>query len=132
MPIGHYIIQMTAPPYSRATPQAPLYMDELRTNWSGYPLFGFDRYLVQVNTTDAKHDQLEGRAGVMSLRRLNLDDTVGSLPSVARNRVRGYLTDLGLPYDANETIDQLIRRVITVSDPNGGDWNPKRTYVDEF
>ena len=42
MPVNYYIIPQTAGPYSRSNPQMPMYVDEIRCNWTGHPVPGFD------------------------------------------------------------------------------------------
>lgn len=148
MPVRFYVIPMEPGPYSRANPQRPQFLDAIQANWSGYPLFAWSRYLCQVNTTSAKHAMLDAQVGVISLPgHVELDTLVGNLPLVMRNRIQTFLANVGLAYDVGETVEALIRRVITTSEfqtfvdrlPEPGyiarvqaGWNPKRVYMDEF
>ena len=67
MTIGFYVIPMETGPHSRGTGQRPMYLDALRANWSGCPMFARNRFLCQVNTTAAKHTLLDAQAGVIGL-----------------------------------------------------------------
>ena len=132
MTIGFYVIPMEPGPYSRGNGQRPMYLDALRSHWSGYPLFQWDRYIVQVNTTVAKHTLLDAQAGVIGLpEAVELDMLVGDLSLLKRNRVEAFLTNIGVAYDPTETVEAMIRRIITTADPKGTGWNPRRVYVDE-
>jgi len=109
-----------------------MYLDALQANWSGYPMFARNRYLCQVNTTAAKHTLLDAQAGVIGLpEAVELDMLVGDLSLLKRNRVEAFLTNIGVAYDPTETVEAMIRRIITTADPKGTGWNPRRVYVDE-
>ena len=54
------------------------------------------------------------------------------LPLLKRSRVEAFLTTIGLPYAPAETVESLLRRIITTADPKGAGWNPKLVYVEEF
>jgi len=128
MTIRFYVIPMETGPHSTG----PMYLDALRANWSGYPMFARNRYLCQVNTTAAKHTLLDAQAGVIGLpEAVELDMLVGDLSLLKRNRVEAFLTNIGVAYDPTETVEALIRRIITTADPKGTGWNPRRVYVDE-
>jgi hypothetical protein len=90
-----------------------MYLDALRANRSGYPLFGWNRYLCQVNTTPIKHAALDAQAGVIALPDVNLDTVVTDLPLAARNRIQTFLGNIGIPYELDETVGDLIQRVIS-------------------
>ena len=133
MPISFYVVPMEPGPYSRSNGQRPMYLDALQANWSGYPMFARNRYLCQVNTTAAKHTLLDAQAGVIGLpEAVELDMMVGDLSLLKRNRIEAFLTNIGLTYDPAETVESLLRRIITTADPKGTGWNPRRVYVEEF
>lgn len=113
MPEAYYIIPMVAGPYSRANPQRPMYVDEIRCNWTGHPVAELGVYVCKVNTTDVKHSDLASRSGVFQLPRgYTWDTPISALPAAARNVIQSWLADHGLPYDANETIGELLMRII--------------------
>jgi len=152
MPIRFYIIPIEPGPYSKGNGQRPMYLDALRANWSGYPLFQWNRYIVQVNTTSVKHSLLESRPGVITLpERVALDTLCGDLPSAMQNRLQVFLGNIGVAFDAAETVVSLFLRVIETSDLQTfldryiddvqrqgyrrrlrTAWDPKRVYVEEF
>lgn len=114
MPVGYYIIPMVAGPYSEENPQRPAYVDEIRCNWTGHAVDALGVYVCKVNTSDTKHADLDGRAGVRSLpRNVTWDTVISTLPGVARNRISAWCTAHSVPYDASETIGQLLQRVIS-------------------
>lgn len=111
MPIGYYLIPMVDPPYSRENKQRPQYVDEIRCNWSGHNVDELGYYVCKVNTTVDKHTDLASRTGVRSLR-FAWDTVISTLTPVQRNAIKNWLTGKGLPYDASETIGELLMRVI--------------------
>jgi hypothetical protein len=116
MPIRFYVIPMEPGPYSRDNGQRPMYLDALQANWSGYPLFQWDRYLCQVNTTPAKHTILDAQAGVIGLPDIALSTLVAGLPLAARTRISTFLGNIGIPYEPDETVGDLIQRVIAYAE----------------
>jgi hypothetical protein len=120
MTVRFYVIPMEPGPYSRANPQRPEYVDAIQCNWSGYPLFQWDRYLVQVNTTPAKHAALDAQAGVIAMPEGVLDDLISTLPLADRNRIQTFLGNIGIPYYTDETVADLIQRVIAYAEFNLG------------
>ena len=113
MPEAFYIIPMVVGPYSPANPQRPMYVDEIKCNWTGHNVDALGVYVCLVNTTDAKHTDLAGRTGVRQLPRAYTWDTViSTLPSAARNLIRNWCTAHNIPSDTSETIGQLLLRVI--------------------
>lgn len=113
MPIAYYIIPMVAGPYSRANPQRPDYVDEIRCNWTGHNVDALGVFICKVNTTEAKHTDLAGRVGVYQMPRAYTWDTViSTMQAAARNFIRNWLTGNGLPYDATETLGECLMRVI--------------------
>lgn len=112
MPVAYYLVPMEPGPYSRTNKQRPQFMDEIKCNWTGYPLMGFDRYLCKVNTTAAKHADLESRAGVWAFPPDGLNTVISTLHPSERNRIQQALNQLSLPYYNDETLRNLIQRVI--------------------
>ena len=114
MPEAYYIIPMVAGPYSRTNPQRPMYVDEIRCNWTGHNVDELGIYVCKVNTTEAKHTDLSGRAGVRQLpREYTWDTLIADMHPAARNFVRNFLLDHGLPQAApDETIGDVLMRVI--------------------
>jgi hypothetical protein len=120
MTIRFYLIPMEAGPYSITNKQRPKYLDALQANWSGYPLFQWNRYLCQVNTTTAKHAVLESNADVVTLPDMDLDTPVSALPLAMRNRVQVFLGNIGIPYYTDETVGDLIQRIVVYAEFNLG------------
>lgn len=111
MSIHYYLVPMSAPPYSRENPQRPLYMDDIRCNWTGHPLNGLGYYVCLVNTTDAKHSELANQPGVQRLPG-NWNTPVLSLSTPLQNTINRWCNNHNIPYDPNETIGELIERII--------------------
>jgi len=126
MPEAYYLIPMSSPPYSRENPQRPLYVDEIRCNWTGHNVDEFGYYVCKVNTTEGKHADLAGRQGVFQLPRgYNWDTPISSLPAPARNVISNWCTNHNIAYDENETIGEFLMRVI-----NSGLWNIRNISTD--
>lgn len=113
MPESYYIIPMVAPPYSRENPQRPQFVDEIQCNWTGHNVDSLGVYICKVNTTEAKHTDLAGRAGVRQLpRQYTWDTVISTMQAAARNFIRNWMTDAGLVYDSSETLGQALMRII--------------------
>lgn len=113
MPIAYYIIPMVAGPYSRTNKQRPDYVDEIQCNWSGHNVDALGVYVCLVNTTEAKHADLASRASVRQLpRSVTWDTVLSTLPTAARNAILNWCSAHGIPYDATETVGQLLMRII--------------------
>jgi hypothetical protein len=113
MTVGYYIIPMTEPPYSHTNPQRPQYVNEIRCNWTGHNVDSLGVYVCKVNTTDAKHTDLASRTGVRQLPRAYTWSTViSTLPLAARNAISNWCSGKGIPYDATDTIGELLMRII--------------------
>lgn len=113
MPVGYYIIPMVSGPYSRENPQRPMYVDEIRCNWTGHNVDALGVYVCKVNTTDAKHADLASRAGVRALpRNVTWDTVISSLTAVQRNAISNWCNSKGIPYDSSETVGEFLMRVI--------------------
>lgn len=108
----HYLIPMVAGPYSRDNKQRPDYVDEIQCNWVGHNIDYYSYYICMVNTTEAKHADLASRAGVKQLPRKVLSKLVGNLPAGVITQIQAILTQLDLPYYADETLKELIQRVL--------------------
>jgi len=115
MPVGYYLIPMTSGPYSRANPQRPQYVDEIRCNWTGHNVDLFTLFVCKVNTTAEKHADLSSRAGVFPFPEgVEWDTVISTLAANLRNRIRTKLTQHDIPYDPSETIGELVMRVINI------------------
>lgn len=113
MPIGYFIVPMVPGPYSRENPQRPAYLDEIQANWTGHNVDDLGVYVIKVNSTAEKLADLDSRLGVRSLPRdYTWETVIGDLPIVARTFVQNWLTNHDLPYDATETIGELLQRII--------------------
>ena len=104
---------MVAEPYSRLNPQRPDYVDEIQCNWSGHNVDELGVYVCKVNTTEAKHTDLASRSGVRQLpRSASWDTVISTLPAAARNAIGNWCSNKGIPYDATDTIGELLMRII--------------------
>jgi hypothetical protein len=104
---------MVAGPYSRTNAQRPMYVDEIRCNWTGHNADALGVYVCKVNTTELKHADLASRAGVRQMPRgYSWDDVIGDLPPAGRNFISRWCSDHDFPYDDTETIGQLLMRVV--------------------
>lgn len=114
MPEAYYIIPMVAGPYSFDNPQRPDYVDEIKCGWSGHNVDALGVFVCLVNTTEAKHTNLESRPGVRQLPRgYTWDTLISSLPAAARNFVNNWLTQHDLPAaGTGETIGDILQRII--------------------
>lgn len=95
-----FLVPMTEPPYSRQNPQKPMYMDELRINWTGSPLFKSKYYVVKANGTVAKLIELQGKTGVKDFPNIDTD----------------ILSDLP---DSRKTKDAEIKSLVKITDVAG-------------
>ena len=117
MTIRFYVIPMEPPPYSRGQGQRPMYLDALQAyEWSGYPLEQWNRYLCQVNTTAVKHAAIDAEAGVIGLPDISLSTLVADLPLAVRTRISNFLGNISIPYYEDETVGDLIQRIITYAE----------------
>jgi len=112
MPVSFYVIPMTDPPYDRVNNQRPLYVRETLVAWTGYPLDSFGVYVCKVNTTEAKHTQLEGSQGVWRFPPDGLETVIDTLHPSEKNRISQLCGQIGIPYYSDETLKSLIQRVI--------------------
>ena len=119
MPEAYYIIPMVPGPYGvfpnlTVNMKRPEYVDEIRCNWTGHPIDELGVYVCLVNTSESKHDDLSGRAGVRQLPRgYTWDTPLSSLPVNARNIISNWCSGKGIPYDDTETIGELLMRIIS-------------------
>lgn len=113
MPVAYYIIPMVAGPYSWENKQRPMYVNEIQCNWTGHNVDELGVYVCKVNTTEAKHTDLAGRTGVRQLpRNANWDTVISTLPPAARNVLSNWCNAHDIPYEATETIGELLMRII--------------------
>jgi hypothetical protein len=104
---------MVAGPYSRENKQRPMYVDEIRCNWTGHNVDELGYYVCKVNTTDAKHTDLASRTGVRQLpRNYTWNTVINTMPLPAQNVIKNWCNDRGIPYDATETLGELLMRII--------------------
>lgn len=117
---------MSEPPYSRENPQRPKYMDELRINWTGSPLFVKKHYLVKANSTLEKLNKLQAEAGVIDLPNTNTD-VMESLP-VAR-KVKNAVIEklLGVTTDPKSKVVDFVNQVAR-SEGNTA-WHTDKLFV---
>lgn len=113
MPVGYYIIPAVPGPYSRQNPMRPQYVDEIRCNWTGYPVPSLAIFICKVNSTDVKLADLDSRNGVYALPRgYTWDTPLLSLPAGARVAISNWCANHNIVYDENETIGELLLRII--------------------
>lgn len=110
--ISFYLVPMTQPPYDRVNNQRPEYVNEIQCSWTGYPLDSFGYYVCKVNTTPAKHTDLEGRQGVWRFPPDGLETVINTLHPSERNRISQLCGNIGVPYYSDETLRSLLQRVI--------------------
>lgn len=110
----YYVIPMTTPPYSRTNPQGPMYVDEIRCNWTGHNVDAMGVYVCLVNTTTAKHTDLASRAGVYQLpSQYTWDTVISTMQAAARNYIRNLCENrLGIFYSTSDTLGELLQRII--------------------
>lgn len=111
---------MTEPPYSRDNPQAPKYINELRINWSGVPLFNKKYYLVLANGTLAQLNDLQAGQGVYDFPNVDTD-RLSSMPNARKIKNRAMHKLLGLVENEDLTTKQFINLVANSETMHG--WN---------
>ena len=87
MPIRWYLIPEEPPPWTRGKGQRPQHCDDIRCNWVGHPIPYKNYWIVKVNSTAAKHLDLQGRSGVFALPDSPLDTTITELPQGVLNQL---------------------------------------------
>jgi hypothetical protein len=107
-----YIIPMTTVVEGSRTIQKPDFVDALQCNWTGHNLDHYNVYICMVNTTEAKHTQLAAQTGVRQLPRVKLSRLVSSMPAGVISKIQTVLTNLDLPYYADESLKQLMQRIL--------------------
>jgi hypothetical protein len=90
----------------------PKYVAEIKSSWTGYPLTFFGYYVCKVNTTAAKHLDLESRQGVWRFPPSGLETIIDTLHPSEQNRISQLCGIIGIPYYSDETLRSLLQRVI--------------------
>lgn len=104
---------MVAGPYNRQNPQRPDYVDEIQCNWTGHNVDAYSVYICKVNTTEAKHTDLNSRAGVRQLpRAANWNTQISTLAQNTQNVISNWCAGKDIPFDSSDTIGELLVRII--------------------
>ena len=111
---AYYIIPIVAGPYSEENRKRPDYVDEIQCNWTGHNVDALGVYICKVNTTEAKHTDLNGCPGVQQLpREYTWDTVIADMHVAARNYIANNVcAPMDIPYDETETIGEFLMRVI--------------------
>lgn len=117
---------MTEPPYSKENPQRPQYMDNLRINWTGSPLFAKKYYLVKANSTLEKLNTLQAEAGVIDLPNINTD-VMETLPVARKIKNATIEKLLGITSDPKSKVLDFVNQVAR----SGGNaaWHADKLFV---
>jgi hypothetical protein len=109
-----YIIPMAPGPYSATNKQRPDYVEAVGClNWHGAPVFAFDVYVCRINTTPARHADLASRAGVRQFPAgVTWDTVISALTNLQQNFVSNVCSQLGIAFDASETVGGLLSRIL--------------------
>lgn len=116
---------MSEPPYSRENPQRPMYMDELRINWTGSPLFKRKCYLVMANSTPEKLLLLQNKKGVIDMPN-NDNDQLGDLPLSRKNKNKEIEAVIGVTPPDTITVKEYINGIANIE---GNSWNKDKLFV---
>ena len=112
MTVGYYIIPIAPPPYGPGNGERPLYVDAIRCNWTGQPFRSLGVYICKLNTTDAKHADLEAQTGVRRLPDWNMP--LSDLPPGKLNALANWCAGHDIAFDATETVGSFILRVVNL------------------
>jgi hypothetical protein len=113
MPEAYYLIPMVPGPYSRGNGQRPMYVDDIQCNWVGHNVDDLGVYVCLVNTTEAKHTDLNSRVGVHAIPRdYTWNTVISTMRPAARNFISNWCNSKNIPYDSSETIGEFLMRVI--------------------
>lgn len=116
---------MSEPPYSKENPQRPMYMDELRINWTGSPLMIKKHYLVMANSTPEKLLELQNKKGVIDMPNID-DDKLKDLPKARKDKNTLIETLVGKTFDQKKTVKDLINEVANCE---GNTWDKDKLFV---
>lgn len=120
-----FLVPMTEPPYSRQNPQRPMYMDELRINWTGSPLFKAKHYVVKTNSTAAKLLLLQNKPGVIDFPNVDTDE-LSKLTQDRKTKDTEIKKVLGLKDLAGEKVKDYINRAAM---SEGNSWDKDKLFV---
>lgn len=87
----------------------PMYVDDLRTNWTGVPIFQKNYYLIKANGTASQLLALQNQAGVIDFPNIDTD-RLRDTPKARRTKNRLIFQRLGL----NENEDLDVRQFINL------------------
>lgn len=117
---------MSSPPWSKQNPQGPLYMDELRTNWSGSPLPQSSAYVVKVNSTPEKLLELQNKPGVVDFPNVD-EDILDSLPTERKLKDKAIKDLLKIKDVKDEKVRDFINRCARCE--GNSSWDKDKLFV---
>jgi hypothetical protein len=123
MPEVFYLIPQSSPPYSVTNKHRPLALDSVITqiNMICKDVPAFSAFVCKVNCTQAIHDIIAGQAGVRQLPAgVTWDTVINTLNNPSRNFISNVCADLGIVYDPDETIGELLNRICFSSEAGLG------------
>lgn len=104
-----FLVPMTEPPYTKETPRMPMYVDDLRTNWTGVPLLSRGYFLIKVNAPEERLLALQNKQGVIDFPNIDAD-RLRDTPKARRTKNKLIFQRLGL----NENEDLDVRQFINL------------------
>lgn len=120
-----FLVPMTKPPYSKENKQRPEYMDELRINWTGSPLFVKKHYLIMANSTPEKLLELQNKPGVIDMPNID-EDKLSNLPLARKVKNKEIEKVLSRTFDEKLTVKDFIN---SVANSEGNTWNKDKLFV---
>jgi hypothetical protein len=102
-----------------------MYMDELRINWTGSPLFKAKHYVVKTNSTAAKLLLLQNKPGVIDFPNVDTDE-LSKLTQDRKTKDTEIKKVLGLKDLAGEKVKDYINRAAM---SEGNSWDKDKLFV---
>ena len=102
-----FLVPMTEPPYTKETPRMPMYVDDLRTNWTGVPIFQKNYYLIKANGTASQLLALQNKQGVIDFPNIDTD-RLRDTPKARRTKNKLIFQKLGLSENEDLDVRQFI------------------------
>lgn len=121
-----FLIPMTEPPYSRANPQRPKYVDQFENSRSNSPLFDKGYFLTVVSAQVSDLNWLQNQDDVIDLPNID-NDRIGDLPAARRQKNHQIDAIVGIDEDVAETVATYINRVARASGNSG--WDKSKVFV---
>lgn len=115
-----FLVPMTEPPHTKESPCMPKYVDEIRANWTGVPIFNKNYFLIKVGGTAQQLLTLQNKQGVYDFPNVDTD-RLRDMPNARRIKNRLMCKLLGLNEDESLTTKQFINLLANSETVHGWD-----------